>query len=76
MSTTWMIIRASGIVAYGLLTLAVIWGLTLSSALLGRRVSAKRLTYVHESLSVGALVATVAHAVALLADGFVPFRRS
>lgn len=73
MSTTWMIIRASGVVAFGLVTLSVIWGLTLSSTLLGRRVSAKGLTYVHESLSVGALVATVGHAVALLVDGFVPF---
>lgn len=73
MSATWLIIRASGIVAFGLLTLSVIWGLTLSSTLLGRRVPAKGLTYVHESLSVGALVATAAHAVALLVDGFVPF---
>ena len=73
MSTTWLIIRASGIVAYGLLALSVIWGLALSSTLLGRRVPARVLTYVHESLSIGALVATTGHCVALALDDYVPF---
>jgi len=72
-STTWVIIRASGIVAYVLLALSAMWGLVVSSTLLGRAASAKRLTHVHESLSIGALLATLTHAVALTFDEYVPF---
>jgi predicted ferric reductase len=69
----WVIIRASGIVAYVLLALSAIWGLLVSSTLLGRAASAKRLTYAHESLSIGALLATATHAIALTYDEYVPF---
>lgn len=73
MSTTWLVIRSTGIVAYSLLALSVVWGLLVSSTLLGRTTPVKGLTYVHESLSLGAVLATVAHAVALLFDEYVPF---
>jgi len=72
-SVTWVLIRASGLVAYGLLSGAAIWGLIVASGLLGRTASAKRLTYVHESLSVGSIVATVVHVVLLRLDDYVEF---
>lgn len=70
---TWEIIRASGFVAYVLLAGSVIWGLLLSSKLLGRSASAKALTYLHEGLAVGSLLATFTHTVALYFDEYVEF---
>jgi len=70
---TWEIIRASGFVAYLLLSGSVIWGLLLSSKLLGRSASAKGLTYLHEGLAVGSLLATITHMVALSLDEFIEF---
>jgi predicted ferric reductase len=70
---TWEIIRASGFVAYGLLALSVILGLLVSSKLFGRSISAKKLTYLHEGLAVGSLLATITHLVALGFDEFVDF---
>jgi hypothetical protein len=70
---TWEIIRASGIVAYGLLAASVIWGLALSSKLLGRSVSSKALTYVHEGLAIASLLATGTHLAALALDEYVEF---
>jgi hypothetical protein len=70
---TWEIIRASGFVAYGMLALSVILGLLVSSKLFGRSVSPKGLTFLHESLAVGSLIATAAHLVALGLDDYVEF---
>lgn len=70
---TWIIIRASGVVAYLLVTGATVWGLVVSTGLLGRSVSKKNLTYVHESLSIGSILATIIHMVFLVADNFVEF---
>ena len=70
---TWEIIRASGFIAYMLLAGSVIWGLLLSSKLLGRSVSAKGLTYLHEGLAIGSLLATFTHMVALYLDEYVEF---
>lgn len=67
----WMLIRASGLIAYVLLSASVIWGLVLAGRLVKR--SPKSLNYLHESLSVGALVATVAHVLFLSVDRFVEF---
>lgn len=71
MSLEWMLIRGSGLVAFGLLALATIWGLVLSLGVLPGLT--KRLTFAHESLSVGALLATVVHVVALATHDFVEF---
>lgn len=67
----WMLIRASGLIAYVLLSASVVWGLVLAGKLVQR--SPKSLNYLHESLSVGALVATVIHVLFLSVDRFVEF---
>ena len=59
--------------AYGLLALSVVLGLLVSSKLFGRALSAKTLTYLHEGLAVGSLLATITHLVALGLDEFVDF---
>jgi len=70
---TWIIIRGSGLAAFGLLAASTIWGLMVSSGFLGRLVKAKPLTYMHESLAVGAILATIVHLVALSLDTFIDF---
>lgn len=70
---TWMIIRGSGLAAFALLAASTIWGLLISSGFLGRLVKAKPLTYMHESLAVGAILATVIHLAALSVDQFIEF---
>lgn len=73
MSLTWYIVRGSGFAAFGLLTASLLWGLIVSSKVFGRAVKAKGLQWLHESLGLGALLATVAHVVALSADEFIDF---
>ena len=73
MSVEWLVIRGSGIGAFALLTAATIWGLLVSSKLLGKLVKAKPLTWFHESLGVGALIATVVHVVVLSTHDFLDF---
>ena len=70
---TWLIIRGSGLAAFGLLAASTIWGLLVSSGVLGRLVKAKPLTYMHESLAVGAILATIVHLAALSVDQFIEF---
>ena len=73
MSTEWLVIRGSGVVAFALLSAATIWGLLVSTKLLGRWVKAKPLTWFHESLGVGALLATLVHVLVLSFHDFVEF---
>lgn len=73
MNLTWFLIRGSGIAAFLLLTTSVAWGLMVSTKLLGRAVKAKGLQWIHESLGLGAVVATVVHLGALWADEFIEF---
>jgi len=73
MNLTWMTVRGSGIIAFALLAAATIWGLVISSKTLGRAVSTKNTTYVHEAFSIGSLLATIIHVVALLTDEYVDF---
>jgi len=68
-----MMIRGSGIVAFLLLSGATIWGLLLSTKVLGRAVKAKPVTWFHESLGLGAVLATMLHMVALGADNYISF---
>lgn len=70
---TWIVIRASGFIAYILLALSAMWGLAISSNLLGRSTSKKTLTFMHESLAVGSLLATALHMLFLYLDEFVEF---
>jgi hypothetical protein len=73
MNLEWMLIRGTGLVAYVLLAASTIWGLLLSSKLLGPAVKAKGLTWLHEGLAVGSLIATGAHMFFLWTDDFIEF---
>lgn len=73
MNVEWILIRGSGIAAFALLSGATIWGLLVSSKLLGRWVKAKALTWFHESLAIGALVATFLHVGVLSLHDFLDF---
>jgi methionine sulfoxide reductase heme-binding subunit len=70
---SWYLIRGSGFVAFGLLTASVAWGLMISSKVFGRAIKAKGLQWLHESLGLAALLATIAHMVALYLDNFIEF---
>lgn len=69
----WAIIRGSGIAAFALLSASVIWGLMVSSKLVARFVKAKPLTWFHESLGIGALLATLVHVFVISIHDFVDF---
>lgn len=73
MTVSWFAIRGSGIAAYALLSTATIWGLLVSTKVLGQAVRAKGLTWFHESLGLAAVVATGVHLVALSLDEYVQF---
>ena len=73
MNIEWMVIRGSGIVAFALLSASSIWGLLVSTRVLGRAVKAKPVTWFHESLGLGALIATIVHMVALTMDQYIEF---
>lgn len=73
MSLEWMLIRGSGIVAFASLSAATIWGLLVSSKLLGRIVKVKPLTWFHESLGIAALLATAVHVVVLSVHDYLDF---
>ena len=73
MNIEWIVIRGSGLVAYSFLAASTIWGLMVSTKVFGRAVKAKGLTWFHESLGLGALIATAVHMVALTMDQFIGF---
>lgn len=73
MNIIWYIVRGSGLVAFGLLTISLLWGLMVSSKVFGRAVKAKGLQWLHESLGLAAFLATVVHIVALSMDEFIDF---
>lgn len=69
--TWWFISRASGIVAWGLLALAVLWGLALSTRALGRRPAAPWLLDVHRFLGGLAVLFTIVHFSTLALDPWI-----
>jgi methionine sulfoxide reductase heme-binding subunit len=64
----WLISRASGIVALGLVTIAVLLGLTMSTKLLRRPGVGRTLLRLHEHVALVGLVAIALHGLALLGD--------
>ena len=70
----WHLARTAGLVAWALITASVLWGLLLSTRVLGRRPTRPWLLALHRYLSALAIGATAVHLVALLADSFVQFR--
>ncbi len=74
----WFVARSSGIVAWALLTAAVIWGLLLSTPVSATRVAARRLRPawlldLHRHLAGLAVIFTAVHLVGLVADSYVTF---
>jgi len=73
MNMTWFIVRGSGISAFVLLSASMVWGLWISSKTFGRTVKVKGLQWLHESLGLAALGATVIHMVAVSMEQFIVF---
>ncbi len=69
----WYVARATGIVAWALLTVAVVWGLLLSTRLFGRRPRPPWLLDLHRFLGGLALTFTGLHVTALIADTTTSF---
>ena len=72
-TVTWYATRASGVVAYLLLTSSVVFGLLLSSRLHGSRPTRPWVLDVHRMLGGLAVVLTGIHVGAILLDGFTSF---
>jgi methionine sulfoxide reductase heme-binding subunit len=73
MSFEWMAIRGSGIIAFLLLSGSTIWGLLISTKVLGRAVKAKGVTWFHESLGIASLIATGVHMFFLFNHDYIDF---
>lgn len=69
---TWLIIRGSGITAWALLTLVVVWGLLLRTRMLSNFAPAHLLT-AHRTWGSAALAALAVHLIILAVDPVVPF---
>ena len=72
-SAFWYMARSGGIVAYLLLWLSTVWGLTLSSKITDGLVPAPIAYGLHEFLSIGAVIFALLHAVVLLGDSYIEF---
>ena len=70
---TWLLIRASGITAWGLLTAVVVWGILLRTRVLGRVASPQGLLVMHRWLSALAMGFLFLHMGLLLIDPAVQF---
>jgi hypothetical protein len=70
LNVAWLLIRGSGLVAFALLAASSVWGLLLSGNVLGRTVGAKALTWIHEALAIGAVLATGLHLAFLVGDNY------
>lgn len=71
--TAWYIVRAGGIVAFALLTAAVVVGLLLSGRPASKRWPKFALEDVHRFLGILAAVFIGVHALGLLLDSYLPF---
>lgn len=69
----WHVARAGGLVSWGLLTLALLWGLALSTRLLGARPTPAWLLDLHRFLGGLATVFAGVHVVGVVADSYVDF---
>ncbi len=69
----WHIARATGIVAWALLTASVVWGLLLSTRLSRGRPTRAWLLDLHRFLGGAAVILTLGHLAALVADSYVQF---
>lgn len=69
----WYIARSTGIVSWLLVTAAVIWGLLLTTRLLGGRPAPKWLLDLHRFLGGLAVIFTALHLTGLVADTYTDF---
>jgi predicted ferric reductase len=69
----WYVARAGGIVAWALLAATVLWGLALSTRVLGSRPRPNWLLDLHRFLGGLALIFTGVHVTALVLDTYIPF---
>jgi hypothetical protein len=69
----WFVARSSGTVAWALCALSVVWGLLLSSRLLGKRPAGPWLLDLHRYLGGLSIVFVAIHLGGLLADSYVHF---
>ena len=69
----WFTARSAGIVAWALLTGGVLWGLALSTRLLGPRPRPNWMLDLHRFLGGAAVVFTGIHVVSLMLDSYVGF---
>ena len=69
----WYVARAAGLVGWALLAAATLWGLALSTKILGKRARPNWLLDLHRWLGGLAVVFTGVHVVALLTDTYVHF---
>jgi predicted ferric reductase len=70
---SWYAARASGLVAWAVVTLSILWGLALSTRLVRRKGVPAWLLDLHKFLGTLSLVFVTVHIVALWADNFVYF---
>jgi DMSO/TMAO reductase YedYZ heme-binding membrane subunit len=69
----WYVARSGGVVAWALATASVVWGLVLSSRVLGKRVSIPKLLDLHRFLGGSSVVFVGIHLSGLLLDSKVDF---
>lgn len=69
----WYTARSAGIVAWALLAASVLWGLALSTKVMGKRPRPNWLLDLHRFLGGLAVVFTGVHVAAILADSYVHF---
>ena len=69
----WYVARAAGLVSWALLAAATLWGLALSTKVLGKRPRPNWLLDMHRWLGGTALAFTAVHVIALLGDQYVHF---
>ena len=69
----WYVSRAAGISAYLALTLSILWGLLLSTAIADAWIARGRSVELHKWISAVALALIVAHALILVGDPYVRF---
>lgn len=69
-SLLWYVARSSGLVAWGALAFSVIWGLLMTTKLLGRRARPAWMLDLHRYLGALALVFTAIHIVGIVFDSY------
>jgi DMSO/TMAO reductase YedYZ heme-binding membrane subunit len=71
--TWWYLARASGLVAWGLLSASVVWGLLLSTRLTKGRPTPAWILDLHRFLGGSAVIFTALHLAGLVADSYIHF---